>query len=144
MCRPTDRRTSAPTTRTDLRISDRDRDHAASLLRDHAAAGRLTVDELSARIEATLAARTQAELDRQFVDLPQARSREHEALGRAKRRGMRVHAAAYVAVSIGMIVIWAATGAHYFWPVWPMMGWGIGLLSHITRGRYSSRVSTTS
>jgi hypothetical protein len=29
-----------------------------------------------------------------------------------------------------MIVIWLATGAGYFWPIWPMLGWGIGVLSH--------------
>ena len=27
-----------------------------------------------------------------------------------------------------LIVIWAATGAGYFWPIWPILGWGLGLL----------------
>jgi hypothetical protein len=57
---------------------------------------------------------------------------------------MRIHATAYVSASLAMIAIWAATGAGYFWPVWPMMGWGIGLFSHLTSCRYSSRVSITS
>jgi hypothetical protein len=33
-------------------------------------------------------------------------------------------------VMVLLVVIWAVTGAGYFWPVWPMLGWGIGLFSH--------------
>ncbi|HEU4321125.1 MAG TPA: 2TM domain-containing protein [Acidimicrobiia bacterium] len=29
-----------------------------------------------------------------------------------------------------LVVIWALSGQNYFWPVWPMLGWGIGLLLH--------------
>ena len=38
-----------------------------------------------------------------------------------------------------LVVIWALTGAGYFWPIWPMLGWGIGVLSHaapVMRSRY--------
>ena len=27
------------------------------------------------------------------------------------------------------IAIWAATGMGYFWPMWPILGWGIGVFS---------------
>ena len=27
-----------------------------------------------------------------------------------------------------LIAIWAVTGAGYFWPVWPMLGWGVPLM----------------
>jgi hypothetical protein len=30
-------------------------------------------------------------------------------------------------------VIWLITGAGYPWPVWPMLGWGIGVAGHQTR-----------
>jgi hypothetical protein len=29
-----------------------------------------------------------------------------------------------------LVLIWAVTGAAYFWPIWPILGWGIGVLSH--------------
>lgn len=53
-----------------LRVSDADRDRVAAALREHCGAGRLTLDELSERVEAALAARTRADLDRVLVDLP--------------------------------------------------------------------------
>jgi hypothetical protein len=28
-----------------------------------------------------------------------------------------------------LIVIWATTGAGYFWPIWPLLGWGVGLVT---------------
>jgi hypothetical protein len=28
-------------------------------------------------------------------------------------------------VSLLLIAIWAVTGAGYFWPIWPIMGWGM-------------------
>ncbi|MBV8692623.1 MAG: 2TM domain-containing protein [Actinobacteria bacterium] len=40
---------------------------------------------------------------------------------------MRAHAATYVLVNLFLIGVWAATGAHYFWPIWPIMGWGLAL-----------------
>lgn len=39
-----------------------------------------------------------------------------------------------------LIVVWAATGRGYFWPIWPIFGWGVSLLiqgwklSHPARG----------
>jgi class 3 adenylate cyclase len=29
-----------------------------------------------------------------------------------------------------LIAIWALSGGGYFWPVWPLLGWGVGLGSH--------------
>jgi hypothetical protein len=46
------------------------------------------------------------------------------------KRGFRVHLAVYVAVNALLVLIWALTSAAYFWPVWPMLGWGIGVVSH--------------
>ena len=53
------------------------------------------------------------------------------AIGRIKaKRGFRVHFAVYLAVNALLVVIWATTSATYFWPVWPMLGWGIGVAAH--------------
>ena len=53
-----------------IRASDADRDHAASLLQEHHAAGRLTAEEFTERMEAALRARTLGELDELLADLP--------------------------------------------------------------------------
>ena len=48
---------------------------------------------------------------------------------RAKRE-FWLHFATYVAVNALLVVIWAMTSPSYFWPVWPMLGWGIGVVAH--------------
>ncbi len=120
----------APAGSERLRASDSERDHVANRLREHAVAGRLTMDELAARLETALAARTQGELGALFEDLPTQPRREPSSRARAKALGVRIHAAAYLCVSLAMIATWAATGIGYFWPLWPILGWGIGLVSH--------------
>jgi DNA-binding transcriptional ArsR family regulator len=52
------------------RVGDADRDAAAAALGEHFAQGRLTLDELSARLEATLTATTHGELSQAAEDLP--------------------------------------------------------------------------
>ena len=56
----------------ELRISDADREQAASALAAHSAEGRLTLDELAERIDGVHAAATRRDLDRVLVDLPPA------------------------------------------------------------------------
>jgi hypothetical protein len=52
------------------RTSDSDRDRVVSVLRDHCAVGRLTLDEFSERTGAALVARTRGDLDAILADLP--------------------------------------------------------------------------
>lgn len=61
-----------PVPRGELRVSDRDRDATVSTLGEHAAAGRLTLDELEDRASRALAARTRDDLDALTRDLPSA------------------------------------------------------------------------
>lgn len=54
--------------------------------------------------------------------------RRDAAIERLKsRRDFKTHAAAYVIVNAGLVVLWALSGAGYFWPIWAILGWGIGL-----------------
>jgi DNA-binding PadR family transcriptional regulator len=53
-----------------VRAGDADRDAAAAALGEHFAQGRLTLDELNARLDATLAATTHGELSQAARDLP--------------------------------------------------------------------------
>lgn len=54
----------------ELRIGDDDREEVIAVLREHTAAGRLTLGEFSDRAGAVFAARTRSDLDRATVDLP--------------------------------------------------------------------------
>ena len=56
--------------RPELRIGDRERDLVASVLQDALAEGRITLDELDARLDGALRARTYADLDALVADLP--------------------------------------------------------------------------
>lgn len=51
-----------------------------------------------------------------------------------KKREFRTHLVAYVLVNALLWVIWtvvfATTGAWFPWPVFPLAGWGIGLVFH--------------
>lgn len=60
----------SPQSRPALRIGDAERERAAAQLAEHYAVGRLTTEEHSERLDRIWAARTQADLDPVFVDLP--------------------------------------------------------------------------
>jgi 2TM domain len=44
-----------------------------------------------------------------------------------KKRDFGAHVLAYVLVNAVIVAIWAVTGTGFFWPIFPMLGWGIGL-----------------
>lgn len=46
------------------------------------------------------------------------------------KQAFRVHLTVYLAVNALLVIVWAITTAGYFWPVWPMLGWGIGVAAH--------------
>lgn len=46
-----------------------------------------------------------------------------------KRRDFRGHVLVYVLVNSFLVVIWAITNGHgFFWPIFPIAGWGIGVV----------------
>ncbi|MFR9802986.1 2TM domain-containing protein [Pseudonocardia sp. RS010] len=44
-----------------------------------------------------------------------------------KKNGFWVHLLVYLAVNGMLVAVWAWTGAPFFWPVFPLVLWGIGL-----------------
>jgi hypothetical protein len=50
---------------------------------------------------------------------------------RQANRAFIEHARSYVLVNLLLVAIWAVTmPGGYFWPVWPLLGWGVGLVGH--------------
>ena len=116
-------------TELDKRASDSDRESTATALRLHGGEGRLTVEELEERLDRAYSARTMGDLATLTADLPDP-PRDPRRKQAAARADFRQHASSYVLVNLMLVVIWAATGADYFWPMWPMLGWGIAVAFH--------------
>ena len=110
----------------DVRASDAEREEVITSLRTHAGDGRLGIEELDQRIEAAYAAKTRRDLAVLTDDLPRARRSRPDIA----RRAYEEHLRTYLWVMGLLVVIWALTGMGYFWPIWPMIGWGIGIVSH--------------
>jgi len=54
--------------------------------------------------------------------------RREAAVKRVKsRRDFKTHVAIYIIVNLFLIGIWALGGQGYFWPIWVILGWGVGL-----------------
>ena len=47
-----------------------------------------------------------------------------------KRSDFHMHLLMYVLVNGFFVGIWAITHSGFFWPAFPMMGWGIGLVAN--------------
>jgi general stress protein CsbA len=55
--------------------------------------------------------------------------RREVAIKRIKdKEGFRIHLISYLAVNGMLVIIWALTGAGYFWPIWLIGLWGVGLV----------------
>lgn len=122
-----------------VRAGDHERARTADLLGRALAQGYLVMDEYETRLQAAFAANTTAELGGLVADLPLDRirrtdPRRREARRRAARRGVQIHLAAYLAMVVIVLTVWLAVGltagAWYFWPVWPILGAGIGVVAH--------------
>jgi hypothetical protein len=61
-------------------------------------------------------------------ETPVSALRDRAILRLKKKRDFRTHLLAYVLVNTTLVIIWALTGAGFFWPVFPILGWGIGVI----------------
>jgi len=56
-------------------------------------------------------------------------SRERAIKKLKKRRDFYGHLVVYAVVNSFLVAIWAVTDVHgFFWPIFPMLGWGIGVV----------------
>jgi hypothetical protein len=108
------------------RVSDAERDAVVEQLRLNMAEGRLDIDEYGDRVASALAARTGAELQTVLADLPHVVPAD-EAV-RKRRASVRAILTPYLAVNLMLVLIWAVAGFGYFWPIWPILGWGLAVV----------------
>ena len=46
------------------------------------------------------------------------------------RTGLLIHVLIYLVMNTGFALIWYVSGHGYPWFLWPMFGWGIGIVGH--------------
>ena len=114
-----------------IRIGDEERNKAVALLSDHLAEGRLTQSEFNDRLGLVLSAKTAAEVEPLFTDLPgpnpgrpadlesleaQERREANELLAqtRAKRQVAKADPRLIAAVAVAVGVAWTAAVIVYF------------------------------
>jgi len=137
---------TAPTAPT-IRAGDREREHTGNQLGSALAQGYLALGEYETRLQAAFSAHTTAELGQLVADLPLAQMRRNDPRRRAARRaaarrGVQIHLAGYLAMVVIVLTVWLAVGltagAWYFWPVWPILGAGIGGFGHALPYRFTT------
>ncbi len=47
-----------------------------------------------------------------------------------KKRDFKTHVLMYVTVNAFLVVIWAISDSGFFWPIFPILGWGIGVIAN--------------
>ena len=139
-----------------LRISNADRDQAIAQLQAALDEGRIDLAEFDERAKTAYEAKTNAELDLIFDDLPGGRPKEGEVVAAEaaeapehdRPRGPRFHQlpALRGLVTVGVITtgVWAASSIasgewHYFWPIWPILGLGIATIMQVVNGGWGHR-----
>jgi hypothetical protein len=129
-----------------VRAGDHDREKTAHQLGQALSQGYLAMDEYETRLQAVFAAHTNAELRQLVGDLPLAQLRRNDpqrqaARRKAARRGVQIHLGGYLAMVVIVLTVWLAVGltagAWYFWPIWPILGAGIGVIGHALPIRFA-------
>jgi DUF1707 SHOCT-like domain len=108
----------------DLRASDEQRDRAAAEIREHFAAGRLTDEEMSERVQAAYDARTVGDIRTLLADLPKlpaTRAQQKAEIAQRRhelQRRLLQEAGGGSGAFIICTVIWLSSGASgFFWPI---------------------------
>jgi hypothetical protein len=126
-------------TNPQLRVTTTDRERTGQQLGQALALGAITITEYEDRLDRAMQARTADDVHALLADLPLGQIARDDP-GRTERRranarrGIAIHAAAYLGVAVLTVGIWLTlaltVGGWYPWPIWPILGGGLGLLGH--------------
>jgi hypothetical protein len=116
----------------DMRASDAEREVVAETLRAHAAEGRLDPEELEERLERAYSAQLRGDLVPLTADLPVSPPAKPRPSG-------DVDVPPVVPLAVLLIVIWALTGAGYFWPMWPIAAMVLATVKHARCSRPTTK-----
>ncbi len=140
-----------------MRVGHEEREQVVAALRRQFADGNLSLEDFGDRVEAAYAAVTSDDLYHSVRDLdlatgfgsptlapaaspppagpdrvarPTRPAVPHDRRGVA-RKSFYAHLGPYVVINAFLVMIYIMTSfGEYFWPIWPMMGWGVGLGIH--------------
>jgi len=63
--------------------------------------------------------------------IPETEGLRERAVRRLKKKSeFRIHLLIYAMVNAFLVVVWAMTGSGFFWPIFPIAGWGIGVVAN--------------
>ena len=86
----------------------------------------MTDDPFERAVERAEAAQRQRDAER--------RAHRAERWASGQRKGFTIHATVFVSAQLLLAAIWAlvwaTSGHHYPWFVYPLLGWGVGLAVH--------------
>jgi hypothetical protein len=124
-----------------LRLSDAERERALSVLKTHYAEGRLSTQELEARVEHIYRSDTRGEVAIQLRDWPlrEARRVIVSWVARLQRAVLRMHLFTYATANASLVCIWALTGQGVFWPAWLLIPSTVLLGWHVVASRRLGR-----
>ena len=120
-----------------LRTSDTEREQVATILRAAMTEGRLTLEEGEERLGSAYAAKYRDELLPLTADLPDGGRRalaDTPDARDATRRDVRRHAGFVFLLAVALTGLWAISGAHFFWPIIPLIFLFVGLRRHARHG----------
>jgi Domain of unknown function (DUF1707) len=127
-----------------VRASDAEREEYAQILRAAMTEGRLSLEEGEERLAKVYAAQYRDELSplttdlpdggrRALYDTPEAREHAH----RDFNRGVRRHIGVVAIVAGALVGLWVISGAHFFWPLIPLLFLWFGVLRHLRWARWA-------
>jgi hypothetical protein len=124
-----------------VRLSDAERERALVALKAHYAEGRLSTDELEARVENIYRSGTQSEVAIHLLDLPLRGVRQLfiNWAERLRRAVLRLHLLTYTTLNASLVAIWALVGQGVFWPAWVLIPSTALLCWHVVASRRLAR-----